>query len=398
MNPLEGAIDAAEHRERPEWISGERAERASEPSALLVLGASAGGVQALCEVVQALPARLDAAVFAVLHVSPYGRSAMPAILSRSGPLTAVHPADGEAIRAGRIYVAPPDLHMLVERGLVRLSRAASENGFRPSVDVLFRSAARSYGARVVAVVLTGNLDDGTAGLAAVKRHGGVAVVQDPAEADYPGMPASAVRNVDVDYVLPLGEIPGVLVDLCDRLAAEAAPPAAEDEAAGSAGATAGAGATSSTGAGGDPGAAGAAADPGHAGGDGGAAVMKEQLEHGADREAGARPSGFTCPLCGGSLWHNEEGSHEHFRCRTGHAFSPESLFALQSKSTETALWEALRALEENAALSGRLARQIRGGLHAADQERFRMRQRAAELHAEELRRILMRPDGLSGGA
>jgi len=126
--------------------------------------------------------------------------------------------------------------------------------------------------------------------------------------------------------------------------------------------------------------------------------MKEQLERGGDREAGSRPSAFTCPLCGGSLWHNEEGSYEHFRCRTGHAFSPESLFALQSKSTEAALWEALRALEENAALSGRLARQTRGGPHAADQERFRMRQRAAERHAEELRRILMRPDGLSGGA
>jgi two-component system, chemotaxis family, protein-glutamate methylesterase/glutaminase len=388
MNPGGGAIAAEERRERPESTRGERAERAPEPSALLVLGASAGGVQALSEVVRALPARFDAAVFAVLHVSPYGRSAMPAILSRSGPLTAVHPADGEAIRPGRIYVAPPDLHMLVERGTVRLSRAASENGFRPSVDVLFRSAARSYGARVVAVVLTGNLDDGTAGLAAVKRHGGVAVVQDPAEADYPGMPASAVRNVDVDYVLPLGEIPDVLVGLCDRLAAEAAPPAGEDEAAGSAGAAASAGA----------GAAGAAGGPGHAGGDGGAAVMKEQLERGADREAGTRPSSFTCPLCGGSLWHNEEGSHEHFRCRTGHAFSPESLFALQSKSTETALWEALRALEENAALSGRLARQTRSGPHAADQERFRMRQRAAERHAEELRRILMQPNGLSDGA
>jgi two-component system chemotaxis response regulator CheB len=404
MNPREGAMAAEERREWPQSTGGELAERAPEPSALLVLGASAGGVQALCEVVRALPARLDAAVFAVLHVSPYGRSAMPAILSRSGPLTAVHPADGEAIRPGRIYVAPPDLHMLVERGFVRLSRAASENGFRPSVDVLFRSAARSYGAGVVAVVLTGNLDDGTAGLAAVKRHGGVAVVQDPAEADYPGMPASAVRNVDVDYVLPLGEIPDVLVGLCDRLAAEAAPPAAEDAAAGGAGAAgsaggaAGAGVTASAGAGGDPGAAGAAGDPGHAGGDGGAAVMKEQLERGADREAGTRPSAFTCPLCGGSLWHDEEGSHEHFRCRTGHAFSPESLFALQSKSTETALWAALRALEENAALSGRLARQTRGGPHAADEERFRRRQRAAERHAEELRRILMAPDGLSGGA
>jgi two-component system chemotaxis response regulator CheB len=372
-------------------------ERSPEPAALLALGASAGGVQALCDVVRALPARLDAAVFAVLHVSPYGHSAMPAILSRCGPLKAVHPADGEAIRPGCIYVAPPDLHMLVEPGAVRLSRAASENGFRPAVDVLFRSAARSYGARVVAVVLTGNLDDGTAGLAAVKRHGGVAVVQDPAEADYPGMPASAVRNVDIDYVLPLGEIPGVLVALCDRLAAVAAPAAAAVVAAGGVRVGAGTGAGADAGAGGDREPAGAGGDPGHAGGDGGAAVMKEQLERGADRAAGSRPSAFTCPLCGGSLWHNEEGSYEHFRCRTGHAFSPESLFALQSKSTEAALWEALRALEEHAALSARLARQVRGGPHAGDQERFRQRQLAVERHAEELRRILMRPDGLGGG-
>ena len=406
MNPRApyAGVAVEERPEQPEPTSGEWAERSPEPAAVLVLGASAGGVQALCEVVRALPARLDAAVFAVLHLSPYGRSAMPAILSRSGPLTAVHPADGEAIRPGCIYVAPPDLHMLVEPGIVRLSRAASENGFRPSVDVLFRSAARSYGARVVAVVLTGNLDDGTAGLAVVKRHGGVAVVQDPAEADYPGMPASAVRNVDIAYGLPLGEIPGVLVDLCDRLAGSPAAPAAPGSppapalavtpapaAAPALLAAPAASAASSS-------AAGGAASAGHAGGDGGAAVMKEQLERGADREAGSRPSAFTCPLCGGSLWHNEEGHYEHFRCRTGHAFSPESLFALQSKSTEAALWEALRALEENAALSGRLARQNRGGPHAADQERYRMRQRAAELHAEELRRMLMRPDGLSGGA
>jgi len=335
------------------------------PTALVVLGASAGGVQALCEVVGGLPRDLSAAVLAVLHVSPYGRSAMPSILQRRGSLPAAHPKDGEPILAGRVYMAPPDLHMVVEPGVVRLSRAASENGFRPAVDVLFRSAARSYRERVVGVVLTGNLDDGTAGLAAVKLHGGVAVVQDPAEADYPGMPASAVRNVDIDYVLPLAEIAGVLVRLCGRWAAEP-PPAdqSDDPAAG----------------GGEP------------------AVMKEQLERGADREPGGSPSGFTCPLCHGSLSHTAEGSYEHFRCRTGHAFAPESLFAMQSKATEAALWEALRALEENGALSVRLARQAHGGRHAADEERYRQRQRAAERHAEQLRRILMQPDGLSGGA
>jgi two-component system chemotaxis response regulator CheB len=330
------------------------------PGTLLLLGASAGGVQALSEVVKELPGDLPAAVFAVLHVSPYGRSAMPAILSRCGSLPAVHPQDGEAIRRGCIYVAPPDLHLVVEPGTVRLSRGPSENGFRPAVDVLFRTAARSYGTRVVAVILTGNLDDGTAGLAVVKRQGGIAVVQDPKDADYPGMPASAVRNVDIDYVLPLSEIPGVLVDLCRRRVAEPAP---------------------------DP--------PGQAVQEGAANLLKEQIDHGADREGG-RPSAFTCPLCHGALWQSEDGVHEHFRCRTGHAFSPDSLLALQLKSTEADLWTALRSLEESAALLGRMGRRAGAGGHGADAERFRERQLALERHAQGLHQILTHSDGLDG--
>jgi two-component system chemotaxis response regulator CheB len=331
------------------------------PGTLLLLGASAGGVQALSEVVRELPRELPAAVFAVLHVSPYGRSAMPAILTRCGSLPAVHPEDGEPLRCGKIYVAPPDLHMVVEPGAVRLSRGPSENGFRPSVDVLFRTAARSYGPRVVAVVLTGNLDDGTAGLAAVKRRGGIAVVQDPKDADYPGMPASAMRNVDVDYVLPLPEIASVLVDLCNRQVAEPVPSVS-----------------------------------GQAAEEGAASLMKAQIDHGADRESG-KPSGFTCPLCGGALWQTEEGIYEHFRCRTGHAFSPDSLLALQLRSTERDLWAALRSLEESASLLGRLGRQVRSGDGSDEGERFRQRQRALEQHAESLRQILTQSDGLTGG-
>jgi two-component system, chemotaxis family, protein-glutamate methylesterase/glutaminase len=180
---------------------------------LIVVGASAGGVQALCELVAGLPPDLPAAVLVVLHVAPHGHSALPAILARSGRLPACHPADGEAIRPGRIYVAPPDLHLMVEDGHLQLSRQASENGHRPAVDILFRTAARAYGPRVVGVVLTGNLDDGTAGLATIKRCGGRAVVQDPREADYPGMPESAIANVAVDHVLPLGEMAAVLQQL-----------------------------------------------------------------------------------------------------------------------------------------------------------------------------------------
>src|SRR3954452_16430579 len=153
--------------------------RASLPTHdIVVVGASAGGVEALSTLVAELPRSLRAAVFVVLHVSR-GRSVLPEILTRAGRLPAVHPADWERIEYGRIYVAPPDHHMTLEQDTIRIVHGPSENGYRPAVDPLFRSAARAYGPRVVGVVLTGALDDGTAGLAAVKEAGGTAVVQDP---------------------------------------------------------------------------------------------------------------------------------------------------------------------------------------------------------------------------
>lgn len=187
---------------------------------VILIGASAGGVRALSELVRRLPAELPAAVCMVLHLAPQSRSAMPAILSRAGSLPAVHPEDGERIQPGRIYVAPPDHHLVLEVGKVRLSRGSSENGQRPSVDVLFRTGAESYGHRAVGVVLTGNLADGTLGLAIIKRDGGVAIVQDPADAEYPSMPASAIRNVEVDHVVPLGRLPELLVELAYAPVAE----------------------------------------------------------------------------------------------------------------------------------------------------------------------------------
>ena len=180
---------------------------------IIVMGASAGGVQVLADLIGSLPADLPASIFIVMHLAPFGTSAMPAILSRSGRLAAVHPRDGESIQHGKVYVAPPDHHLLIEPDRVRISQGPTENGHRPAVDVLFRSAAQVYGPRVVGVVLTGNLDDGTAGLALIKKYHGIAVVQDPEEADYPGMPRSAIAQVNVDHILPLAEIGPLLADL-----------------------------------------------------------------------------------------------------------------------------------------------------------------------------------------
>lgn len=180
---------------------------------IVVVGASAGGVETLVKLVEKLPADLPASVFVVLHIPAQNPSLMPEILSRSGRLKAVHPRDGEAIQQGCIYIAPPDLHLLVEQGHVHLLRGPKENRHRPAIDPLFRSAAAAYGPRVVGVVLTGSLDDGTAGLLAIKRLGGIAIVQDPADALYPSMPLNALEHVNVDYKLPVSEIGPLIAHL-----------------------------------------------------------------------------------------------------------------------------------------------------------------------------------------
>lgn len=324
---------------------------------VIVMGASAGGVHALSEVIGALPADLPAAVFVVLHVAPHGRSAMPAILSRAGCLPAGHPKDGDRVEHGHVYVAPPDHHIVLQDGVVRLSRAPTENGQRPAVDVLFRSAAQTYRRRVVGVVLTGNLDDGTVGLAVVKRYGGVAVAQDPEQADYPSMPLSAVRGVAVDHVLPLSGIARLLAELASQpLAEEPESLNPEDR------------------------------------------DMKGEIERGIDREEGGIPSGLTCPDCGGGLREALVQGLVHFRCRTGHAYAPETLLAKQSDVVEAALWAAVRSLQENAELARRLERRMRqsGKTGMATEERYQRRAEEAEHHAEVLRRLLMEEETKAG--
>jgi two-component system chemotaxis response regulator CheB len=316
---------------------------------IIVIGASAGGVHALSETIAGLPADLPASVFTVLHLSPFGRSALPAILSRACALPAAHPVDGEPIRHGRIYVAPPDRHLALETDRIRLSMGPTENGHRPAIDVLFRTAAESFGRRVIGVVLTGNLDDGTAGLSLVKDRHGIAVVQDPEEADYPSMPVSALRHVEVDHVLSVAEIGPLL----DRLTREPFPNGPESALAAA------------------------------SAGDKGREPAYEQ------EKEGGTPSGFTCPECGGALFERFAGKGAlHFRCRTGHAYSSESLLAKQATGVEAALWAAVRALEERAALARRIEKRMHGVGRAVSMERFSERAEKAERHAEILRGVL----------
>ncbi|MCA1667719.1 MAG: chemotaxis protein CheB [Thermomicrobia bacterium] len=319
---------------------------------IVVIGASAGGVEALVALVRALPADLPAAVFIVLHVPPDGTSALPQILSRAGALPATHPQDGEPIENGRIYVAPPDNHLLVERGRMRVVRGPRENRSRPAVDPLFRSAARAYGSRVIAIILSGMLDDGTAGLIAVGQRGGVGIVQDPADTLFSGMAESAIRYDHPSYVVPVSAIGPLL----DRLTRE--PAGAEDREVSS--------------------------------------VMEKEtgeaafdLETIEDPDKFGRPSVFGCPECGGVLWEINDGDLSRYRCRIGHAFTADSLVAEQSLQLEAALWAAFRGLEEKAALVRRLADRARASGHQLLAERYEEQEQDARQHAAVIRELIL---------
>jgi len=208
-------------------------DRKVEPHdfAIVVVGASYGGVEAMEQLFADLPATTPAAFFIVLHTGPYP-SEFPQILNRSSSLPAHHARRGELIRAGNIYVAPPDHHLLVRRSHLILSRGPRVNWARPAIDPLFRSAAKAYGSRVVGVILTGRLNDGTSGLYEIKRHGGITIVQDPGDALCPDMPASAFKHVAVDHCVPLAGVARVLFHVCKEIASRPKEPVRAEEAGG----------------------------------------------------------------------------------------------------------------------------------------------------------------------
>jgi len=271
---------------------------------LVVIGASAGGVEALKAVASRLPGDLPAAICVVLHIAPTSTSALAGILDRAGRLPCRPAEDGEGLRPGHILVASPDHHLLVEDGHVRVTVGPRENNHRPSVDTLFRSAAHAHGADVVGVVLSGTRDDGSAGLAIIKSHGGVAVVQDPEDALYPGMPSSAISQVAVDAVAPAALVADAITALVNGT------PLPDDV---------------------------RASDP----------TVGPRSE--------AQQLTLVCPECGGVLSERREEGVLQWSCHVGHLYSFDSLAEAQGGAVEAALWTALRSLEDRAALMRRLA-------------------------------------------
>ena len=357
--------------------------------ALVVIGASAGGVEALSELVRGLPHDFPASVFVVLHVPRHGTSVLPAILSRRGNLPARVPVDGEKIQKSVIYVAPPDNHMVLENGHVRLTRGPTENGHRPAIDPLFRSAAKMARGRVIGVVLSGMLDDGTAGLLVIKREGGTAVIQEPSDALFSGMPSSAQMNVAIDYAVAIKEMGALLTRLVELPGPENGSEENNKSGGAQAAGTKDAPLMEETTP--DipiPSETSTATEEMALYEEVNAALMEpDSLDR--ENQPGAAPSVYSCPECKGVLWEVKNEGIIRFRCRTGHAYSGDSLLAAQSDALEAALWTAFRALEESGSLSRRLhARAKERGHHLAE-VRFAEQARECDERAAIIRNVLV---------
>lgn len=325
-----------------------------QPPRVIVIGASSGGTDALRRLLATLPVDLPAALLLVRHQPDFAGHHQAEQLAALTRLPVRAAADGAPIESGCLFVAPADRHLLVDGDQMVLSRGPRENRARPAVDPLFRSAAMAHGPGAIGVILSGRLDDGTAGLLAVKRCGGIAVVQDPADAEYPDMPRSALRHVDVDHCLPAGEIGPLLAELA------AAPPLPQSVAASE-------------------------------------SLMRDWRSELAVQRQGTgdiptardlgEPVPASCPECGGPLWEMGDGL-TRFRCHTGHAFTARHLAEGLGEAAEVAIWAALRVLDERGLMLRRMAEQ-----HARDgrdhlHEVFATRAAEAEEHVAALRALL----------
>lgn len=319
-----------------------------KPQYLIVVGTSAGGMPALTRLVATLPSSLPAAVLIVQHLSP--DSSGEHLVTRLGLHTRLHchqATHGDTIEAGHLYLAPADRHLLVHDGKLLVTKGPRENNYRPAVDALFRSAAVSYGAGVIGVVLTGMLHDGTAGLDFIKRCGGRAVVQTPEDAEFPSMPYTAMRNVAVDYVVALSDMGALLQELVSQPMPEAKPIPNDLKAE--------------------------------------AAIAERVVGTTQEIAQIGEQVPMTCPDCGGALWKLEQGNVLRFRCHTGHSYTADVLFESSKQALEETLWVALRMMEERKNLLSSMA--VRGeGLWSVQQEE---RLEEIKAHINRLREFLL---------
>ncbi len=325
----------------------------------VVIGTSAGGVEALRIIMSGLPKDLAAAVLIVMHTSPQGPDLLRDILSRVGPLQAGQSIDGELMEHGKLYVAPPDRHLLVKGSHISLSRGPKENRSRPAIDPLFRTAAAAFGPRAIGVILTGMLDDGTAGLAAIKSRGGATIIQDPREALYSSMPSSALRYVGGDFVLPLSEIAGQIARIVQLAPHEtkaaphgtnAVPPSRLLEVE--------------------------------------TRFVEMQTMTIEDMEAIGTHAGVSCPECHGPIWKIKDGSLQRYRCHVGHAYSAKTMLAGQVEAQETHLWQALRLMKERMTLIWEMRAQAENENRAEDAATYEVNVRKLERNVRLIQEML----------
>lgn len=313
---------------------------------IVVIGGSSGSLAPLLSLLEVLPAELPAAVFVVVHRLAEGPFLLPEILSDHCRLAISTIEDGDPIELGRLYVAPPDKHLMVKADVVRVVHGPKENGFRPAIDPLFRTAAASYGNRVIGIILSGTLDDGAHGLLKIKRAGGLALVQDPSEAEYPEMPEASLERVQVDHVITAAKIDQLLPRLISE-EVELTMPHPRSQVDVSEGVI--------------------------------GALRLESLKK--------DPTPLICPDCGGSLWEIDNEGMPRYRCHVGHGFTAETLASMQSSESEKLLWGAIRTLEEQAELQRRLARQWQDRDNPSLYKRFVSNAQQSERTADLLRAI-----------
>ncbi|MEX2469634.1 MAG: chemotaxis protein CheB, partial [Pseudohongiellaceae bacterium] len=289
--------------------------------------------------------------FIVNHMSAESTGeALVNALNKSGSLACAHARDEEAFKAGNIYLAPSDQHMLIVKGKILVTKGARENRSRPAIDPLFRSAAVAYGNRVIGIILTGNLDDGTSGMMAIKRCGGVCIAQDPSDAPHPDMPQSVIANVGVDHCLPIAEMGALLADLVSRELPEngQAPEDIVIE----------------------------------------AKIAQRVLSDLPSVEALGDQVPFNCPDCGGVLWEIREDKILRYRCHTGHAFTSSVLLAQQTTKIEETLWVALRMFEERQNLLVTMSKDESKKLSSAKLQRAK----DSQVHIDRIRAMLKATD------